>query len=70
MFYVWYSTYSIMVCCSIFKKISYLNRVLGNVAPLVTNKQVKYGPDEDVSAMSPMNKKSTILPCGNGKRDN
>ena len=31
--------------------------MLGNVAPLMTDKWVKYGPDEDVSATSPMTRK-------------
>ena len=36
---------------------NFIERILGNAAPLVSDKRVKYGVNEDVDSMSPESKK-------------
>ena len=36
---------------------NFIERVLGNVAPLISDKWVKYGVNEDGGSMSPASKK-------------
>ena len=58
LFYKYYST-SVMYGNKTGKLqlFNFIERILGNVAPLISDKHVKYGVNEDVNSMSPESKK-------------